>query len=70
MSRSKIEALPKTVVFVHIMKTAGVTLNQIIEGHYRSEQIYSSYNIIGNSFIDYYRSLSAEQKQQIRLIRV
>lgn len=37
------QPLPPTIIFVHILKTGGMTLNTIIEKHYSPDRTYSTF---------------------------
>jgi hypothetical protein len=54
------------VVFLHIPKTAGCTLNAIIERQYSSEQIFSFYS--GEAF-DEFQNLSQDRREKIKMFR-
>jgi hypothetical protein len=56
----------RTVIFVHIPKTAGTTLNGIIDWHYRKKDIYT-FGIDGS--IDDFKNLSESRRSRIRLLR-
>jgi hypothetical protein len=58
----------KTVVFLHIPKTAGTTLHRIIERHYRPEQLYSV-GFREDESVDALAKLSEKRRAQIRLLR-
>jgi hypothetical protein len=58
--------LPQTVIFVHVPKTAGMTLYRILERNYAQKSIYTFWK---DGSIDEFKQLSAERKDQIRLLR-
>jgi hypothetical protein len=56
-----------TLIFLHIPKTAGTTLNSIIERQYAPPQIFALGERVQES-LDSYRRMSTAEKQQYRLI--
>ncbi len=60
----KNKALP--AVFLHIPKTGGLTLHDILHRQYPSEQQYSCWNIDQSHLIE---ELPTQEKQKIRLIK-
>ncbi|MFO7537684.1 MAG: sulfotransferase family 2 domain-containing protein [Chloroflexota bacterium] len=56
-----------TLLFLHIPKTAGTTLNSIIERQYPPQQIYTLGERVQESLANY-RQLTTAEKQQYRLI--
>ncbi len=58
---------PQTVIFLHIVKTAGTTLHRIIERQYRPEEMYWI-GTEGRDF-EHLANLSLEEKLRIRVLR-
>ena len=56
----------KPIAFLHIPKTAGCTLNAIIDRQYPAEQIYSFYT---EEAFDEFQELSEDCRAQIRMLR-
>jgi hypothetical protein len=57
----------QTLLFLHIPKTAGTTLNSIIERQYAPPQIYALGEEVQKS-LDSYRRMPTAEKQQHRLV--
>lgn len=60
-----------TVIFIHIPKTAGRTLESILEKQYSKQSIYNIYGY-GNSIknnVEVLKNLSNQQKHNIKLIK-
>lgn len=58
---------PDTIIFLHIPKTAGTTLNQVLQQQYTSSESF----LLGanaQASIDEYRDLPLEKKEAIRLV--
>jgi hypothetical protein len=56
----------KTVIHLHIPKTAGTTLKQIADRHYPRQHVYT---IQVDGTIDEFKSLTHSRKSRIRLLR-
>ena len=60
----------QTLIFLHIPKTAGSTLNQIIDRQYHPREIVSISNAIENAEqINQFQNLSKSQKKKIQVIK-
>ncbi len=59
----------RTVIFMHIPKTGGDTLNQILERQYQPEHIYSMLYEPSTIKADIFRRMSADRREEIRLLR-
>lgn len=57
-----------TLLFVHIPKTAGSTLNAVLDVNYPANTIYSVESPIATS-LDSFRRLSPDRKRSLRVIR-
>ena len=58
---------PDTIIFLHIPKTAGTTINSILQQQYESKQIYFL-GLNAQESIQSYQQLAAEEKKAIRLV--
>jgi hypothetical protein len=60
----------QTIVFLHIPKTAGSTLNSIMERQYSRRQFYSLYptRLYPDGNAKQFHSMSTEQRAQLRLL--
>jgi|TARA_Y100000310_G_scaffold334120_1_gene413099 hypothetical protein len=60
----------QTIIFHHIPKTAGLTLNTIIERQYSKNETFSTLGWDGGrkEAIDYFKNLSKDEKNKYRLI--
>jgi hypothetical protein len=60
----------QTIIFLHIPKTAGSTLNSIMERQYPRQQFYSLYpsRLYPNGNADEFHSMSTERRAQLRLL--
>lgn len=56
-----------TIIFLHIPKTAGTTINQILQRQYKPEQIFFL-GANAQASIKNYQKLAMEEKQAIRLV--
>jgi hypothetical protein len=56
----------QTVIFLHIPRTAGTTLNRIIDRHYRKDFIYTLW-IDGS--LDVFKELNSTRRSEIRVLR-
>ncbi len=59
----------KTLIFIHIPRTAGTTLNYILNRHYKPTEIYSIYTSRTLDGMDTYRKLPAVCKRGFKLVR-
>ena len=64
----------RTLIFVHIAKTAGTTLKRILEKIYRRDSIVTvtrdlESKDINNILVDDFKRLSPQEKRKIRFIR-
>jgi hypothetical protein len=60
---------PQTLIFLHIPKTAGTTLQQIMERHYSMDRIYYVHaDRVGEAIVEL-ESFSEEKKRKIQLIK-
>lgn len=55
----------KTLIFIHIPRTGGVTLDTILERHYNLARMFSLYN---EQQVEEFRQLSDERKQKIEFL--
>ena len=59
----------KTVIFLHVPKTAGTTLNRLIEWEYPLLQIYSVDPVLFNWSYKHLRSLSPTRLKRFRIFK-
>lgn len=59
-----------TIIFLHILKTAGTTLNIILENHFTPENSFSTFpnHMHPDGSIEGFRALSNSEKQRIDLL--
>ncbi len=57
---------PDHLIFLHIPKTAGTTLNDVIHRQYRESEMMSIYNVFQG---DTFTGLSAEQRNTIKILK-
>ncbi len=62
-------SLTQTLIFLHIPKTAGTTLHQIIDRHYSINRIYWVHATQVEASIKTFKNLPEEQRQQFQLIK-
>ncbi|MCB8978082.1 MAG: sulfotransferase family 2 domain-containing protein [Ardenticatenaceae bacterium] len=58
----------KTVIFLHIPKTAGVTIRHLIRKQYRASEMYHHNLLLPKEMDEALGNLSSEQKSQIRIL--
>ncbi|MFZ0547563.1 MAG: hypothetical protein WAM60_19100 [Candidatus Promineifilaceae bacterium] len=58
----------KTVIFLHIPKTAGTTLDQIIYRHYRFKEVYQT-GLIAQQGVKAFKEMSEEERRSYRLLK-
>ena len=58
-----------TLIFLHIPKTGGLTLNSIIEHQYKGCPIFSIYNHRTGSPIDTLKTLPETERRKLRVVR-
>jgi hypothetical protein len=58
----------KTIIFLHIPKTAGTTLDQIILRHYRFKQIYQT-GLIAQEGVTAFKNMSEEARAGYKLLK-
>lgn len=58
----------KTVIFLHIPKTAGTTLDQIIFRHYRRKQIYGT-GLVSQNGVAAFKEMTDERRARYRLLK-
>jgi hypothetical protein len=66
--RYQLAKTPETVIFLHIPKTAGTTLDQIIFRHYRHCNIYETGPVAQQGVIDF-QNLTQTKREKYRLIK-
>ena len=59
---------PAPVIFLHIPKTAGTTLHDILDRHYPPEVVHS-FGADAHASVSHYKSLDEESRIKIRLLR-
>lgn len=59
----------QTLIFLHIPKTAGTTLHQIMDRHYRLDQIYWVHATQVAESITAFKQFPEEKRQQFKLIK-
>ena len=59
---------PTTVIFLHIPKTAGTTLDQIIFRHYRRREIYGT-GLVAQEGVKTFQNMDEARRQKYRLIK-
>ncbi len=59
----------QTLIFLHIPKTAGTTLHQIIDRHYSLDRIFWVHATDVNESINEFKSFSEEKRQRFQLIK-
>jgi hypothetical protein len=64
-------AEPITVIFLHLLKTAGTTLHRIIERNYRPDEIFSTDRRGGETFaaVAEFRALPERELRRIRMLK-
>ena len=58
----------KTVIFLHIPRTAGTTLHRIIERHYPSSQIFST-GLLAQESMEKFKSFSESTRARLRMVK-
>lgn len=66
MNNKDLSEKEKTVIFLHIPKTGGLTLTKIAKKNYDSSSIYEVQNGSNKVKIDKFRQLSIEEKRKIK----
>lgn len=66
--RYQIAKTPGTVIFLHIPKTAGTTLDQIIFRHYQRRHVYETGLIAQQGVMDF-QNLPPSEREKYRLIK-
>jgi hypothetical protein len=66
--RYKLANTPETVIFLHIPKTAGTTLDQIIYRHYLYKHVYGT-GIISQQGVERFQNMSEEDRKNYRLVK-
>jgi hypothetical protein len=59
---------PETVIFLHILKTAGTTLDQILLRQFPSHQIYAT-GLISQQGVARFQNMSEAERSQYRLVK-
>ncbi len=59
----------KTLIFLHLPKTAGSTLHKIIEREYKSKSIYSLDNFKTKEAVEEFKSLPEVQRSEIQVLK-
>lgn len=59
----------KTLIFLHLPKTAGSTLHRIIEREYKSKLIYSIDNFRTQESVAEFKSLPEAQRREIKVLK-
>lgn len=60
---------PPTVVFLHIPKAAGTTLNSILQRQFKPHEIFSTYDERDRTYLNDLVSMQSEQIRRIKLVR-
>ncbi|MEM7396105.1 MAG: sulfotransferase family 2 domain-containing protein, partial [Verrucomicrobiota bacterium] len=58
----------RTVIFLHIPRTAGTTLHTIIDRHYRAGEAYS-FGPIAQASLEYLHNLPLEERSRFKMIK-
>ena len=68
INKDNISNGPKPAIFLHIPKTAGTTLHNIIERQYEPEAIYT-FGSDAHASVEEFRNLSLAERENIQLLR-
>lgn len=67
-TRYQLADTPETVIFLHIPKTAGTTLDQIIFRHYPFHEVYGT-GSISQQGVERFQNMPEEERRNYRLIK-
>ncbi len=59
---------PKTVIFLHIPKTAGTTLDQVIFRNYRHVEVYTT-GLVSQQGVENLRTMDEKERNKYRLLK-
>lgn len=59
---------PETVIFLHIPKTAGTTLDQILFRNYQAHQVYST-GALAQQGVRNFQNMAEEERRKYRLVK-
>ena len=68
VEKDRVSNRSKPAIFLHIPKTAGTTLHDIIERQYDSDQIYT-FGSDAHASVEKFRSLSVLEREKIQMLR-